>query len=146
MEYTCVFRACYLCTVLFFVIQCICMYIWRVVKINHFFVEKGSFISYFWSETTTSFGYCVTQVGFFVLNSLCTIFLSYICRIRVVIFVAERWAIYHIFIYGPLSVILSVVLSYSCRPGIVAERWAILYVFVIKLTKETRRRVCRGRN
>ncbi len=29
----------------------------------------------------------------------------------------------------------------SCRPVIIAERWAILYVLVIKLTKETRRRV-----
>ncbi len=37
-------------------------------------------------------------------------------------------------------------LSYSCRPVIVAERWAILYVLVIKLTKETRQRVFRGRD
>jgi hypothetical protein len=29
---------------------------------------------------------------------------------------------------------------------VVAERWAILYVLVIKLTKEKRRRVCRGRD
>jgi hypothetical protein len=42
-------------------------------------------------------------------------------------------------------------LSYSCRPVIflsvvVAKRWAILYVFVIKLTKDTRRRVLRWRD
>ncbi len=35
----------------------------------------------------------------------------------------------------------------SCHiPVVVAERWAILYVLVIKLTKETRRRVWRGRD
>jgi hypothetical protein len=33
-----------------------------------------------------------------------------------------------------------------CRPVVVAERWVILYVLAIKLTKETRRRVCRGRD
>ncbi len=33
-----------------------------------------------------------------------------------------------------------------CRPFVVAERWVILYVLAIKLTKETRRRVCRGRD
>jgi hypothetical protein len=41
-------------------------------------------------------------------------------------------------------------LSYSCHipvvlSVVVAERWAILYVLVIKLTKETRRGVSRGR-
>ncbi len=41
---------------------------------------------------------------------------------------------------------LSVVLSYSCHPVIFAECWAILYVLVIKLTKEMRRRVWRGRD
>ncbi len=48
------------------------------------------------------------------------------------------------------SVCHPVVLSYSCHPVVlsvvVAERWAILYVLVIKLTKETRRRVSRGRD
>jgi hypothetical protein len=38
-----------------------------------------------------------------------------------------------------------VILS-SCHPVIVAERWAILYVSVIKLTKETKGRVSRGRD
>ncbi len=33
-----------------------------------------------------------------------------------------------------------------CRPVVVAERWVILYVLAIKLTKKTRRRVCRGRD
>ncbi len=42
-------------------------------------------------------------------------------------------------------------LSYSCLssshiPVIVAERWVILYVLEIKLTKDTRRRVLRGRD
>ncbi len=42
-------------------------------------------------------------------------------------------------------------LSYSCHSPVVlsvvvAERWAILLVLVIKLTKETRRRVWRGRD
>ena len=34
----------------------------------------------------------------------------------------------------------------SCRPVIIAERSAILLVFVIKMTKETRLRVWRGRD
>ena len=56
------------------------------------------------------------------------------------------------YIYLGSSVCLSschipVVLSYSCHiPVIFAERWAILYVVAIKLTKETRRRVWRGRD
>ncbi len=33
-----------------------------------------------------------------------------------------------------------------CHPVVVAERWAILYVLLIKLTKETRRRVSRRRD
>ncbi len=43
-------------------------------------------------------------------------------------------------------------LSYSCHfpviflSVVVAERSAILYVLVIRLTKETRGRVCRGRD
>ena len=54
------------------------------------------------------------------------------------------------YIYLGSSVCLSschipVVLS-SCHPVIFAERWAILYVLVIKLTKETRRRVWRWRD
>jgi hypothetical protein len=53
------------------------------------------------------------------------------------------------YIYLGFSVChIPVVLS-SCHPVIlsvvVAERWAILYV-LIKLTKETRRRVWRGRD
>jgi hypothetical protein len=37
-------------------------------------------------------------------------------------------------------------MSYSCHPVTIAERSAILLVLIIKLTKETRRRVCRGRD
>jgi hypothetical protein len=52
------------------------------------------------------------------------------------------------YIYLGSSVCHPVVLS-SCHipvilSVVVAERWAILYVLVIKLTKETRRRVFRG--
>ncbi len=40
---------------------------------------------------------------------------------------------------------IPVIFLSSCRPVIVAERWTILDVSVIKLTKETRGRVSRGR-
>ncbi len=49
-------------------------------------------------------------------------------------------SIYHIIHLG------SSVCHPVCRPVIVAERWAILFVLVSKLTKETRRRVWRGRD
>jgi hypothetical protein len=54
--------------------------------------------------------------------------------------------------YGSASIIYSsrILCLSPCRPVIlsvvVAERRAILYVLVIKLTKETRRRVSRGRD
>ncbi len=41
---------------------------------------------------------------------------------------------------------IPVIFLSSCRPVIVAECWAILDVLIIKLTKETRRRVSRGRD
>jgi hypothetical protein len=49
-------------------------------------------------------------------------------------------------IYSSRILCLSFVLSYSCHPVIFAERSAILLVSIIKLTKETRWRVCRGRD
>jgi hypothetical protein len=41
--------------------------------------------------------------------------------------------IYHIFIYGPLSVFRPVIFLSSCHPVIFAERWAILYLSYIYL-------------
>jgi hypothetical protein len=54
--------------------------------------------------------------------------------------------IYLSYIHLGSSVCLSSCHIPSCRPVIIAERWAILHVLVIKLTKETRRRVWRGKD